>query len=86
MASFSCDGVESLFLTGVHVGAERKRAVLHVEGKTEDLQVAGWDEPQHPVPADVTGVVDVDVRARLGNVIVHAGSEEKGVDQTEEEK
>lgn len=63
------------FLTGVHVGAKCKRAVLHVEGKTEDLQVTCGDEAQHPVPADVTRVVDVDVRTRLGNVIVHAASE-----------
>lgn len=54
----------------MHVGAERKCAVLHVKGKTEDLQVAGRDESQHPVPADVTRVVDVDVRTGLGHVII----------------
>lgn len=63
------------FLTGVHVGAKGKCAVLHVEGKAEDLQVACGDETQHPVPPDVTCVVDVDERTRLGNVIIHAASE-----------
>lgn len=62
------------FLTSVHVGAKRKGAILHVEGKTEDLKVAGRDEPQHPVPADVTCVVHVDVRARLGNIVIHTWS------------
>lgn len=56
----------------MHVGAEGKGAVLHVKRKTEDLKVAGGDEPQHPVPADVTRVVNVDVRTCLGDVIVHA--------------
>lgn len=65
------------FLTGVHVGAKCKRAILHVEGKAEDLQVARGDEPQHPVPPDVTCVVDVDVRTRLRDVIVHTASEWK---------
>lgn len=64
-------------LTGVHVGAERKGAVLHVEGEAEDLQVARRDQTQHAVPANVTRVVDVDVGTRLGNVIVHAASEHR---------
>lgn len=68
---------QSFFLTGVHVGAKCKGAILHVEGEAVDLQVTGRDETQHPVPADVTRVVDVDVRTRLGNVIVHAASEYK---------
>ena len=68
-----CVIVKKPVLTGVHVGAKCKCAVLHVKRKTEDLQVAGGDEPQHPVPADVTRVVHVDVRTRLGNVIVHTG-------------
>lgn len=58
-------------VTGVHVGAEGEGAVLHVEGEAEDLQVAGGDQPQHAVPADVSRVVEVDVGTRLGNVIVH---------------
>lgn len=56
----------------MHVRAERKSAVLHVKGKAEDLQVAGRDEPQHPVPADAPCVVDVDIRTCLGNIVIHA--------------
>lgn len=43
MISCLCDYeiVKKPVLTGVHVGAECKRAVLHVKRKTEDLQVAG---------------------------------------------
>lgn len=72
--------LESFFffpLTGVHVGAERKCAVLHIERKTENLQVASWDQTQHPIPADVTCVVHVDVRTRLGKVVIHAVGKKK---------
>lgn len=65
-------------LTGVHVGAKCKCAVLHIKRKTENLQVAGRDEPQHPVPADVTCVVDVDVRTGLRDVVIHAGRVGRG--------
>ena len=54
----------------MHVRAECEGAVLDVEGKAEDLQVAGTDEPQHPVPADVTRVVDVYVGTCLGHVVI----------------
>lgn len=56
----------------MHVRAKCKRAVLHVERKTEDLQVAGGDETQHPVPANVTCVVDINVWTGLGDIVVHA--------------
>lgn len=69
--------IKVFFLTGVHVGAKCKCAILHVEGEAEDLQVAGRDETQHPVPADMTRVVDIDIRTCLGNIIVHAASEHK---------
>lgn len=59
----------------MHVRAKRKSAVLHIKGKTEDFQVAGRDEAQHPVPADVTRVVHVDVRTRLGNIVIHTGGD-----------
>ena len=59
----------------MHVGAECEGAVLDVEGKAEDLQVAGTDEPQHPVPADVTRVVDVHVGTCLGHIVIHADGE-----------
>lgn len=74
------------FLTGVHVGTKRKCAILHIKRKTEDLQVAGRDKPKHPVPADVTGVVHVDVRTRLGNVVVHTGRVGSGGVRMKEEK
>lgn len=64
-------------VTGVHIGAEGEGAILNVKRKTEDLQVAGRDESQHPVPADVTRVVDVDVRAGLGNIIIHTAGRER---------
>lgn len=63
----------NIFLTGVHVRAKSECAVLHVERKAEYLQVAGRDEPQHSVPADAARVVDVDIRARLGNIVIHTG-------------
>lgn len=63
----------NIFLTCVHVRAKCKCTVLHIKGKTEDLQVAGRDEPQHSVPADIACVVDVDIRTRLGNIVIHAG-------------
>ena len=67
-----------VLLTGVHVGAECEGAVLDVEGKAEDLQVAGTDEPQHPVPADVTRVVDVHVGTLLGHVVIHTRGGREG--------
>ena len=63
-------------VTGVHVGAEGEGAVLHVEGEAEDLQVAGGHQPQHAVPADVSRVVEVDVRTGLGDIVVHTGRKE----------
>lgn len=57
----------------MHVRAKSKCAVLHVKRKAEDLQVAGRDEPQHSVPADAACVVDVDIRACLGNIVIHTG-------------
>lgn len=61
----------------MHVGAEGERAVLYVEWEAKDFKVTGANQPQHPVIADVSGVVHVNIRASLRHVIIHTVKKER---------